>query len=133
LILRNLMSAIVRASFSPASRGRIGWILGAAGGLAIAGLLALAFTLASEPGAPAVDDMPRGTSARPQTPGTRSLTTRKEAPPAAGRTSDPVSPDGAVLRAESSPPPLPVQGPEPVDDRSRRSSGKALAPILGDD
>lgn len=133
MTLRNLTSAIVRASFSPASRRRIGWILGAAGGLAVAGLLALAFTLASEPGAPAVDDMLRGTSARPQPSGTSFPTTTKEAPPAAGTTSDPVSPNDPIVRTESSPPPLRVQGPETVDDRSRRSSGKAPAPILGDD
>jgi len=132
LILRCLTSAIVRAAVSPTSRRRIGWMLGAAGGLAMASLLALAFTLASEPGTPAVDGMPRETALRPEAQRTAFPTTTRERQPAAGTNSVPGPPTN-VVRAESGPPPLPVHGPEPDGDRSRRSSDKSPAPILGDD
>jgi hypothetical protein len=130
--LWSLRSALVRASFSHPSRRRIGWILGAAGGLAMAGLLALAFTLASEPGAPAFHEMPQGTSASPQPPGTGIPATTKEARPVAGTPSVLATPNAVVI-TRSGPRPLTVQGPEPTDDRSRPSSSKTPAPILGDD
>ena len=131
--MRDLRSALVRASFSHPSRRRIGWILGAAGGLAMAGLLALAFTLASEPGAPAFHDMPRGTSASPQAPSTGIPPTTKEGQPVAGAPSTIATPTEAVVPTGSGPPPLTVQGPERAEDRSPPSSSKAPAPLLGDD
>jgi hypothetical protein len=97
------------------------------------GLLALAFTLASEPGAPAFHDMPRGMSASPQAPGTGVPTTTKEAQPMAGTPSALATPTNVVVHTGSGLRPLAVEGPERVDDRPRPGSSKASAPILGDD
>lgn len=99
----------------------------------MAGLLALAFTLASEPRAPASRDLPRGTPVRPQAQRTGTPTTTKEAQPAAGTPSALATPTGAVVHTGSGPPPVAAQGPERVDDPSRPSSSKTPAPILGDD